>query len=65
MQEGTIEYRLNLNSALSDFLLSEPLENTLFEGAALLEQRANSIPNTIAQGRNLHRLSTRVITIGG
>ena len=50
MQERTIEYRLNLNSAFSDFLLSELLMNTLFGGAALLEQRANSIPNELRKG---------------
>ena len=42
MQEGTIEYRLNLNSAFSDFLLSELLMNTLFEEAGVQVHRANS-----------------------
>jgi hypothetical protein len=45
MQEGTIEYRLILYSAYSDFLLSEFLENTFFEGAGVQVHRANSIPS--------------------
>jgi hypothetical protein len=50
MQKRSIDCRLNLNSAFSDFLLSELLINTLFEGAAMLVHRVNSIPSKYRGG---------------